>query len=45
MAALIKPDCDVEFTLLKKDPQENLSIEESKEEAVPDVTFWMEKLT
>ena len=30
---------------LRKDPQDFMSIEESKEEAAPDITFWMEKLS
>ncbi len=42
---LIKPDCDMEFMPLRKDPQDFMSIEESKEEAALDITFWMEKLS
>ncbi len=42
---LIKPGCDVEFMLVRKDPQEILSKEESKEDNDLDITFWMDKLT
>jgi hypothetical protein len=35
----------MEFMPLRKDPQDFMSIEESKEEAALDITFWMEKLS
>ena len=44
VTTLIRPDCDVEFVSLKKDPQEIQNIEESKEEAAINVTFWMNQL-
>jgi hypothetical protein len=45
VTTLIRPDCDVEFMPLRKDPQESLSLEESKEDNNLDITFWMDKLT
>ncbi len=45
VAALIKPDCDVEFPPLRRELKESLDIEESKEESASDVTFWMNQLT
>ncbi len=41
VAALIRLDCDVEFTPLKKHLLENLKIEEGKDETAHDIVFWM----
>ncbi len=43
VTTLVKPDYDVDFKLLRKDPSEILSIEESKEDNNLDVNFWMDK--